>query len=87
MLSSFLSLTDELGSPAMTTMCFPKAVMLCPDRAEGECPMFWNIYQRREVMRKAARSPRSIPSCVRPPNMYIVSLTSAAECPSLATGM
>jgi hypothetical protein len=39
-LSSFLSLADELGSPARVTMCLPNAVMLCPERADGECPMF-----------------------------------------------
>lgn len=28
------------GSPARTMICFPKAVMLCPDRGDGEGPIF-----------------------------------------------
>jgi hypothetical protein len=61
--------------------------MLCPERAEGLEPIFWNMYQRREEMRKAARSPRSVPSCRRPPKMYMVSLTRAAAWPSRGAGM
>src|SRR4051794_17065418 len=70
MLSSAGSLGAELGSPAITMICLPKAVILCPDRGDGAGPMFWNEYQRRVVMRNADRSPRSIPSSVRPPNTY-----------------
>ncbi len=87
MLNSPGSRGAELGSPAKTTICFPNAVMLWPDRADGDGPMFWNVYQRREVIRKAARSPKSVPSFVRPPKIYMTSPTSAAECPSRGAGM
>jgi hypothetical protein len=79
MLNSVGSRGAELGSPARTMICLPCAVMLCPDRGEGEGPIFWKVYHRLEVMRNAARSPRSVPSSVRPPKTYITSLTSAAE--------
>lgn len=49
--------------------------------------MFWNEYHRLVVIRNAARSPRSMPSSVRPPKMYMTSLTRAAACPSLGVGM
>ena len=87
MLNSLGSRAAELGSPARTTICLPKAVMLWPDRGDGDGPMFWNVYQRREVILNAAKSPKSVPSSVRPPNMYITSSTKAAECPSRGVGM
>lgn len=87
MLSSVASLGAELGSPAMTIICLPNAVMLCPDLGDGAGPIFWKEYHRRVEMRKAARSPRSIPSSVRPPKIYITSFTKAAACPSRGVGM
>lgn len=35
-LSSLLSATEDDGSPATAMTCLPKAVMLCPDRGDGE---------------------------------------------------
>ena len=78
-LNSLGSRGAELGSPARTTICLPYAVMLCPDRGDGAGPMFWKVYHLLDVMRKAARSPRSVPSSVLPPKMYMTSLTRAAE--------
>ena len=49
--------------------------------------MFWKVYHLFEVMRNAARSPRSVPSSVLPPKIYITSLTNAAEWPSRGAGM
>lgn len=77
----------ELGSPAATTICFPNAVMVWPDRGEGAGPMFWKVNHRLDVILNAARSSRSVPFSVRPPNMYITSLTKAAECPSRGAGI
>lgn len=87
MLSSAGSRGAVLGSPASTTICLPKAVMLWPERGEGEGPMFWKVYHRLRDILKAARSPRSSPCSVLPPKIYITSLTSAAEWPSLGAGM
>ena len=79
MLNSAGSRGEELGSPARTMICLPNAVMLCPERGEGDGPIFWKEYHLLVEMRNAARSPRSTPSSVRPPKMYITSLTRAAE--------
>lgn len=67
-----------LGSPASTTIDLPTVVMLCPDRGLGLGPIFWKVYHLLELILKAARSPKSLPSSVLPPNMYITSPTSAA---------
>ena len=80
-------LVAELGSPPTTTTDWPTAVMLWPERGEGDGPIFWKVYHRREVIRKAAKSPRSAPSSVRPPKMYMTSPTKEAACPSRGTGM
>lgn len=85
--SSTGSLGALLGSPARTMICLPTVVMLCPDRGLGLGPMFWKVYHLRDEIRKAARSPRSVPSSVRPPKMYITSPTRAAACPSRADGI
>lgn len=85
--NSTTSLGAELGSPASTTIDLPTVVMLWPDRGEGEGPMFWNVYHLRDDILKAAKSPKSVPSSVRPPKMYITSPTRAAACPSRAEGM
>lgn len=69
------------------TTDFPAAVMLCPERGDGDGPMFWKVYQRREPIRNAARSPRSFPSSVRPPNTYMTSSTRHAAWPSRGTGI
>ena len=76
-----------LGSPPRTTICFLYAVMLWPDRADGDGPIFWNVYQRRLEILNAARSPRSAPSSVRPPKTYMTSSTIVAAWPSLGAGM
>lgn len=77
----------ELGSPPTTTIVFPTVVMLCPERGEGDGPMFWNVYQRRVVILNAAKSPKSAPSSVLPPKTYMTSSTSAAAWPSRGDGM
>jgi hypothetical protein len=61
--------------------------MLWPDLGDGEGPIFWKVYHRLDEMRKAARSPRSVPSSVLPPKIYMTSLTKAAEWPSRGAGM
>lgn len=75
---SLMAEAAELGSPPRTTMDLPTVVMLWPDRDEGDGPMFWKVYHRRDDSLKAARSPKSVPSSVRPPNTYMTSSTRAA---------
>ena len=69
------------------TTDFPTDVMLWPERGDGDGPMFWKVYQRRELIRNAAKSPRSFPSSVRPPNTYMTSSTKDAAWPSRAAGI
>ena len=61
--------------------------MLCPDLGDGEGPIFWNVYHRLVDILNAAKSPRSAPSSVRPPKIYITSSTIAAAWPSRGAGM
>lgn len=46
-----------------------------------------NIANYSLVILNAARSPKSLPSTPRPPNMYMTSFTRAAACPSRGLGI
>ena len=77
-LNSLGSRGAELGSPPITCILSSTAVIPWPERGEGEGPIFWKVYHLRVGIRKAERSPRSLPSSVLPPNIYITSPTRAA---------